>query len=325
MMKVWYPREIEPDWKEFFLDQLPQGMSVTFEKEPPAKPSFEILVTGGISDQRLAEFSGTKKVIVPFAGIPPSTRECLRDRPEIEVYNLHHNASSTAEMALSLLFSAAKVQIPRNRDFRENGWPARMWHDRSAILLDGKSVLIIGYGEIGSRIGVACRAMGMNVTGIKRTVGTAPEGIKLATPDKLHELLPQSNFLVVCCPETEDTRGMITETELAMLQRPALVVNVGRGPIIDEEALYLALKNNVIDGAGLDVWWQYPSYRDGEPKTQRPSRFPFHELDNLVMSPHRGGLTSDDERLRLTALAELLTSIHRNDSHITSIDIQRGY
>lgn len=227
---------------------------------------------------------------------------------------------------MALLLSAAKVQIPRDRDFRANGWPARMWHDRSAILLEGKSALIVGYGEIGARIGRICVAMGMEVTGIRRSVSKGTEiGVRMATLSELKDILPQTNVLIICCPETEETVGMISREELKALKRPSIVINVGRGPIIDEEALFNALKDRTIDAAGLDVWWQYPKSGMTGDTSQRPSAYPIHELDNVVMSPHRGGLTSDDERLRLTHLAVLLTSLYNKKPISTRVDIQRGY
>jgi phosphoglycerate dehydrogenase-like enzyme len=101
-------------------------------------------------------------------------------------------------------------------------------------------------------------------------------------------VLRESDFLVIACPLAEDTRGLIGRERLALMKPSAVLVNVGRGPVVDEVALYDALARRRIAGAVLDVWYRYATL---ETPDVRPSHLPFHELDNVVMTPHCSGWT----------------------------------
>lgn len=103
-----------------------------------------------------------------------------------------------------------------------------------------------------------------------------------------------------------------------------LLVNVGRGVVVDQAALYRALKEGHLAGAGLDVWYNYPSGEDTHHNTF-PSDYPFHELDNVVLSPHRGGATREGEPIRMQALAELLNMAVRGEAVPNRVDLLLGY
>jgi len=144
--------------------------------------------------------------------------------------------------------------------------------------------------------------------------------------DQLHGVLPTADVLFVCLPLTSRTEGIIGLTELALLPSQAIIVNVGRGPLIAEAALYQILKERKIKGAGLDVWYNYPSSADARSRTA-PSTFPFGELDNVVMSPHRAGSLGKEraEYLRMEALAESLNAAARGAEVPSPVDLQEGY
>jgi phosphoglycerate dehydrogenase-like enzyme len=113
---------------------------------------------------------------------------------------------------------------------------------------------------------------------------------------------------------------MVGEQAIRALPKEAILVNVGRGAIVDEAALFSALKEGRIRGAGIDVWWTYP--KEGE--VCKPSRFSFEELPNVVMSPHVGGSVTDSEPKRLTALASLLSEL-ATGADPPRLDPTRGY
>ena len=106
--------------------------------------------------------------------------------------------------------------------------------------------------------------------------------------------------------------------------KDSIIVNVGRAALIDEEALYNALKERTIFAAGLDVWYNYPSNVKARQSTPA-SRFPYHELTNVVMSPHRAGHTSDKEILRMEHLAELLLAAARGEPLPNRVNLEAGY
>jgi phosphoglycerate dehydrogenase-like enzyme len=103
-----------------------------------------------------------------------------------------------------------------------------------------------------------------------------------------------------------------------------VLVNVGRGPIVDEAALYAALRDGTLYAAGLDVWYNYPADEAARAHTP-PSDYPFHELDNVVMSPHRAGSSVETEALRMVHLARLLNAAARGEPMPNRVDLEAGY
>jgi len=283
-----------------------------------------ILVGGRPTHEQLSVCPDLRALIVPWAGVPESTSELLRDFPQIALHNLHHNAAATAEMALALLLSAAKFVVPIDQRLRANDWSPRYAPSR-AIGLRGKTALIVGYGQIGQRVGRVCHALEMTVLATRRTRIEQDAVVAEVHPiTDLLQLLPRSHALIITAPLTPETKGLIGEKELASLPRGALLVNVGRGAIVDEAAVYQALKSGQLSAAGLDVWYNYP--RDEAAQTNTPpSRFPFHELDNVVLSPHRGGDEAGIDTRRMQHLADLLNTTARGEEMPNRVNLADGY
>jgi phosphoglycerate dehydrogenase-like enzyme len=168
--------------------------------------------------------------------------------------------------------------------------------------LAGRTVGSIGYGHIGRAIARRAKAFGMRVMAIARTRRDLdPPPDWLGEPAQLPTLLETADFVVVACPLTEATRGMIGPLELARMKLDAVLINVARGPIVDEDALYRALSTRTIRGAVLDTWYRYPG--PGDPDLH-PSRHPFHELDNVIMTPHCSGWTEGLMERRFAVIAD---------------------
>lgn len=303
------------DAVERLRDRLGAAWTVTQGDRLPERA--EVLVAGQPKPETL-DLPGLRAVVVPFAGIPQETAAALRDRPRLQLYNLHFNADSTAEMAVALLLAAARRITLGDRWLREGRWLGRQ-DGSHGVNLSGKVATVYGYGAVGRQVGHVLKALGMRVLGIRRSSGAAEEDVWGA--GRLREALALSHALVVTAPLTDETRGSIGSEELALLREPRLVVNVGRGPIIEEDALYEACRTGMIAGAGLDVWYRYPRSGDGP---TWPSDLPFHELDNVVLSPHRAGDGDRTEEQRIEALAELLLRLEA-ESPVTAADPWQGY
>jgi phosphoglycerate dehydrogenase-like enzyme len=309
---------------DLLIRYLKPDIELSFGIQIPDPAEYEVLV-GGVPTREFIESSPyLKSLIIPWAGLPTATRELMLEFPKISVHNLHHNAPPTAEMALALLFSAAKFIIPYDKALRDHDWTPR-YQPNPSMLLQGKTVLILGYGAIGQFIGKVLKAMGMRIIGIRRKIDVKMEnGVEIFSVDSMKQLLPQADVLMIALPGTPETEGLISEQELALLPPGAVLVNVGRGPIVDSEALYNSLRDGHLRAAGLDVWYNYPS--DPESRTHtRPADFPFHELENIVMSPHRGGGSEDSERLRMEYLSVLLNTAAAGEVIPNKVDLQAGY
>jgi len=165
--------------------------------------------------------------------------------------------------------------------------------------LAGKTLAIVGYGRIGRALAQRARAFEMTVVATRRDL-SSPDGlVELHGPDALHQLLARADYVAITASLSAETRALIGERELALMKPTALLINVARGEIVDEDALYRALSARTIAGAALDVWYRYPTAA-GE---TFPGHRPFHELPNVLMTPHVSGWTEGmlDARARLIA------------------------
>jgi phosphoglycerate dehydrogenase-like enzyme len=311
---------------------LDPGIRVTTGLALPDPASFDVLVAGRPTLAQLQASPNLRLLVIPFAGLPDETRSLLLDPANglghVAVHNLHHNTVQTAEMALALLLAAARRIIPNDQALRRGDWSPR-YGASPVTILHGKTVLILGYGAIGQHVGLVCQALGMRVLAVRRrTAAPAPSGsaATLYGVDDLPSLLPQADVLMVTLPLTAETHGMIGAVELALLPHGAVLVNVGRGPVIDEAALYRALASGRLAAAGLDVWYSYPESETVRTATF-PSTYPFHELDNVVLSPHCGGGFGSPytERERMAHLARLLNAAHRGEPVPNRVDLALGY
>lgn len=175
------------------------------------------------------------------------------------------------------------------KDFRRmiRNQMAGVWEAFDVMPISGQTIGIVGYGDIGRAVATSVRPLGMAVLAVKRHVGPSPGADPLVgqmySPDRRIEMIRRCDYVVVAAPLTPETCGMIAEPEFAAMKPTAVVINVGRGPVIQEEALVSALSQQRIKGAALDVF-------DHEPL---PNGHPFYKLENVLMSPHCADHTPD--------------------------------
>ncbi len=167
------------------------------------------------------------------------------------------HAIQITEHIFSFLFAFAR-DLPAARAVQLGGtW--KQVDDPKVFELFGKTLLVIGVGEIGSRTAEIGRALGMRVIGVRRNPDRPAPAIEhMFGPNQLDEALPQADFVAVVTPLTNETRGMIGHRELGLMKKSSIIVNVGRGAAIDEQALTEALKEQKIAGAGLDTFEMEP-------------------------------------------------------------------
>ena len=193
------------------------------------------------------------------------------------------------------------------------------WDPFDVVEISGQTLGIVGYGDIGRAVATRARAMGMRVLGMTRRgplvyhVDPLVERI-FSAQDRI-EMVAQCDYLVVTAPLTPETRGMIGEAEFAAMKPNAVIINVGRGPVIQEQAMICALREKRIKGAALDVF-------DCEPL---PQGHPFYLLDNVLLSPHCADHTAtwlDDAMDFFLANFE---HYRKGEPLLNVVDKQRGY
>jgi len=193
------------------------------------------------------------------------------------------------------------------------------WERYAGTDLAERTLGIVGVGSIGAEVARLGQAFGMTVIGTKRTVaGIDPAALHvdaLYGPDDLPEVLRRAEFLVIATPHTDTTERLIGTAELALLPRGAVLINIGRGAVLDELALIEALRSGQLGGAALDVFEHEPL----------PADSPLWEMENVLVSPHSGS-TSDRENARLTDLfCENLRRFLAGESLLNVLDIQALY
>jgi phosphoglycerate dehydrogenase-like enzyme len=321
-----YPRGVNEQARRVLDAELDPAIDFIMAEEMPEIADYDILVAGRPTVEQLTASPNLHAVVIPWAGVSEETLKLMLEYPDLSLHNLHHNASATAETALMLLLTAAKLIIPIEGRFREHDWTTR-YGPSTAVGLYEKTILILGFGHVGRHIARACVGMGMKILAVRRDTAAAIPGeirAEVHPPDDLHTALPRANVLMITLPLTNETEGMIGEEEIHLLPPNAILVNVGRGPVVDQKALYDALKEGRLHSAGIDVWYNYP--QDEESRTHTPpADFPFHELENVVMSPHRGGGAMNVEILRMGHLARLLNAAAKGEPLPNKIDLNRGY
>jgi D-3-phosphoglycerate dehydrogenase / 2-oxoglutarate reductase len=190
------------------------------------------------------------------------------------------NSPSVAECALFMMLTLAKRATEMHSLVRDNKWPERL--GMLPFDLFGKTILIIGFGRIGSRTAKRCLAMEMNVLVFDPFKPAAD--IKAAGCEPVADLdaaLPRADFVSIHCPKTPETIGMFNADRLKRMKPTAFLINTARGGIVDEAALHAALSSRKLAGAGLDVFEQEPP----------PAGHALFALPNVIMAPHVAGVT----------------------------------
>lgn len=232
--------------------------------------------------------------------------------------NVYAHSRSVAEHAVALTFAVRRHLVGMDAAFRD-GRDARRDDEHSGLFseLGGDTLGILGYGHIGQVLANVATGFDMDVVAIRRSpdVDEPPAPLSfLGSPHDLEAVLRRSDVVVVALPLTEDTWNLIGEAELAMMGSDAILINVARGPIVDEDALFEALESGTIGGAGIDVWYDKP---DGERAI--PSRRPFERLDNVVATPHVAGWSTETWDSRWEVIAENIDRVVREEEPVNVV------
>jgi phosphoglycerate dehydrogenase-like enzyme len=256
---------------------------------------------------------------VPGAGLDRIDRSQLR--PDLALANAYGHEAGIAEYVIGTMIGLTRDLRRLDQKLRVGEWQSQwsvgtpappLWPE-----LAGKTLGILGFGHIGEALARRTLAFDMKVSAIRRRAdsGSTQGMISIGGPEQLDELLAQSDYLAITLPLSDETRRLIDARRLSLMKPSAYLINVGRAEIVDEQALYDALAGGRLAGAALDVWYRYPA---GAGNTA-PATAPFHELNNVIMTPHISGWTEGMLEARAGVIAENIARTARGERPLNAV------
>jgi phosphoglycerate dehydrogenase-like enzyme len=306
--------------RDRFEAALPAGSSVQWSVGPAAAPlcdgirDAQVYVGGRFTADMAAVAEKLRLVHVAGAGTDRVDFDALAD--DVLVANTFHHERSIAEYVVAAAIMLRRGFLRQDGLLRRGVWATSVYDDAipQAGTLREARIGFVGFGHIGQFAWDLFRAFGsdgMAVTGSGR-VDAAARGLSwVADTSGLDALMRESDVVVVSAPLTQETEGMIGADQLRALGPDGVLINVGRGPLVDERALFDALRDGAVGSAAVDVWYRYPT-GPGEPTS--PATLPFGELSNVLMTPHSSGITTDTFTGRADDIAANIGRLARGET-----------
>jgi phosphoglycerate dehydrogenase-like enzyme len=293
------------------------------ERARGALPRLDAMLASKLETEAFEAASSLKALFVPIVGVNHLPTSLLLERG-VRVFNAHGNAQSVAQCALAMTLAFYGRTIEYHNDLRQKRWHG-FWVGRGSedewSSIWGRSCAIFGTGAIGQALARLLKAFECPVVGYRRRAGLgAPPGFDRIETD-LAAAVASSEILFIALPQTPATAGLFSK-EILLSARGKFLVNVGRGAVVDEEGLYLALRDGVLKGAAIDTWYRYPQ---GGSTEGAPSRFPVHELPNVVLSPHVGGSTREAMPISMDATCADIARFLRGEECENEVDLRELY
>ena len=293
--EIW-PVNVEVNWVETEY--------VNMRPDPNKLKNIDVLIGTSFTYEMSKYANKLKAILVPAAGYEGIIVDALPNGTIVA--NAYHHEAPISEWVMMVASALDHNLIKSHSTFSNGSWsqsPARIGLYSE---LYNKTFGIIGIGNIGLRVAKLALAYEMKVIATGRSKKNTPKYKKLGIEyfygkNGIDEILKRSDFVLISTPLTDATRNLIGKRELDFMKKSAYIINPARGHIINEESLYNALKNRKISGAAIDTWYSYPKDQKEEP---RPSRFPFWNLENVIMTPHHSGATHGTIERRSLTIAE---------------------
>jgi phosphoglycerate dehydrogenase-like enzyme len=327
-MKIIFYNKLNRFWLEKIEDLRHEFSHVDFitdkDRIKTKIEDADAIVAGELTADLFGRFRNLKIIFVPYAGPDALPFDQIKKR-NIRVANVHGNAIYVAERAVAMALGFYGKIIDYHNDLKKFQWHG-YWAtgnvEDSWDSMQARTCAVIGTGAIGRYIAKYLKVFDCQVIGFKRRpLKHVPEFFDEITLD-LDRALEQSELIFITLPLTQDTKGLFSAEILSGLNGKFLV-NVGRGGVVDEEGLYRALKDGILKGAAIDVWYVYP--QKGKSTATQPSRYPIHELPNVVLSPHLAGFTPQAARLNIEQTVENIRSYLKTGKALFEIDPEFMY
>jgi phosphoglycerate dehydrogenase-like enzyme len=236
----------------------------------------------------------------------------------VAVCNTLGHETPIAEYVIMTMLNLTHGLFHSVLSFRAGSWEASLQGGgaRHGELM-GQTVGIVGYGGIGREVARRAASFGVRLLAANRSPVGDPLPVERIYPlAELDRMLPECDVVVIACALAPETQGLIDARRIQLMKPGAFLINIARGLIVDEEALYAALRDGRLGGAAIDVWWRYPTPAEPQP---RPSRFAFHELPNVLMTPHSSSFTEGTAERRFGDIATNIDRYVRGESPINVV------
>lgn len=264
-------------------------VSMRFQRRSTA-PAFRLLHVPG------AGLDG-----IDFTALPAGATVC----------NVFEHEIPMAEYALACMLEHQVELAALRARFSTEQWTHAYLKRQPRGELFGKTVVIVGFGRIGHAVASRAQAFGLHVIAISaRAKGGRVDGPmdEAYTPAELDQVLPRADFVILTCPLDERTRGSFAAAQFAAMRPDAVLINIARAAVVDEDALYHALRDHLIAKAYLDVWYRYPS---GDTDPVAPAHHRFEDLSNAYCTPHASGWTQGLFERRYAFIAANINRLHQ--------------
>ncbi len=231
----------------------------------------------------------------------------------ITVCNAFGHETAIAEYVIMTMLALHHRLFEIAGEFRDHASWRTSWVQSGAPHgeVRGSTLGIVGYGRVGREVAHRAAPFGCRILAANRTPRAAEGATERVYPlAELDRILPECDTVALCTALGPETTGLIDARRLALMKPGAFLINIARGQVVDEDALYAALRDRTIGGAAIDVWWQYP---DAAEPNRRGSRHPYHELPNVIVTPHNSGWTAGMMRRRWDEVAENLGRFTRGE------------
>ncbi len=249
-----------------------------------------------------------------MAGVDDALHPALVESPVLVTSSVGIHGGPVAEHAFAMILAFARGLALAFANQHERRW-ARLNVVYNILELRGLTLGVVGLGHIGRAVASLGKAFGMHVVGVNRHGGEVENVDEVLTPDGLPKLLSRADFVVLCVPLTDETRGMIGVDEFRLMKDSAYLINVARGPLVRGDTLLEALRHRWIAGAGLDVFETEPLSPD----------HPLYNLDNVIISPHVAGVTPHYWERMARLFVDNFKKFLAGEEPETKVDKERGY
>jgi phosphoglycerate dehydrogenase-like enzyme len=321
---VWHPftewrpkpmlaEAIRKRWPEMRVVHLPN-----YDRLPEELPDTDIFVGYSLRAEQLKDGKKLMWIHSTAAGVAQLMYPELRNSGILVTNPSGIFSVPMAEHVIGLLLALARNFPDSVRQQDRARWSQQELWDKPQHLteLNGKVLLIVGYGSIGREVAKRAKGLDMRVWGVTRSgKGDTAHAEKIFAAAQLEEALPGADYVLIAAPETVETKHLIGERQIARMKRGARLINVGRGSLLDEAALIHALESGALSGAALDVV-------QGEPL---PAESPLWRAPNLMLTPHTSAVSDRLWERETALLMELLERWFDGRELFNRVDFARGY